>query len=172
MRGLLAAGALSLGAAALWLAAPWPVAPWPVALWTAAPPVDRVAAPTPPSPAAAFAPPPQPAPATLEAFRARPPFSAARRPPPPPAPAVAAAPAASGLLFDRYVVAGVVVADGAPVALLRDAGEGRLVRLRLGERLGEAVLVAIDLARLTFRVGDRTVTADVGSSDGSSGRNP
>jgi hypothetical protein len=158
MRGLLAAGALGVGAAALWLAAPEPSAP------VAAPPPAE----SPVAPAEGFVPPTPPAPTRLEAFRARPPFSAARRPPPPPAPEVVATPAPSGLLFDRYVVAGVVVSDGAPVALLRDAAAGTLVRLRRGDRLGEAVLVAIDLARLTFAVGDRTVTADVGSI----GRNP
>ena len=153
LSGLAAGGLLALGAAALILAAP-DLAP---------PAAPTEAAPAAAISAAAAAPPPARPATRLEAFLARPPFSAARRPPPPPAPAAVAAPAPSGLLFGRYAVTGVVSAEGAPVALLRDVAAGVLLRLRRGERLGEAVLVDIDLAQLTFRVGDDTVTADVGT---------
>lgn len=155
MRAVLALWLLALGGAALWLAVRAPLAPPP----PAAPGPESGAA---TAQAAPFSPAAPPA-ANLSALRERPLFSAARRPPPPaPAPV---APAPSGLLFDRYTVAGVVVTDGAAVAMLRDAQGGALLRLRVGQRLGAAELVAIDLARLTFRVGAATVVAPVRSED-------
>jgi len=128
----------------------------------AAPPPD----PAPPAARLRWSPPPAAA-LDAAALRARPPFSAARRPPPPQGagrPLAAAPP--PGLLFGRYEVAGVVKAGGAPVALLRDTRGGALIRLRVGDPLGDAVLTAVSMGELTFRAGAATVTAQVETRGG------
>jgi general secretion pathway protein N len=156
VRTAAAIATLALGAAALALAArPWgppPAAP--------APTMEEAA----PAPAPGFAAPADGAPPTLTAFLERPPFSAARRPPPP---ALAAAPAPSppatdpDLLFGQWEVVGVVATGADSVALLRDAAAGDLRRLKIGDRLGVAELIGIEMGALTFRAGDATVRAKI-----------
>ncbi|MEM7525333.1 MAG: hypothetical protein AAF360_16595, partial [Pseudomonadota bacterium] len=97
-------------------------------------------------------------------FLDRPLFSAARRPPPPVATGVPVAEPANDLLLGRYEVAGVLMLGAGPVAMLRDE-DGRLIRIRVGDRIaakrGEADVIEITLDALTFRRGDDTVSAPV-----------
>ncbi len=101
----------------------------------------------------------------LSPFLARPLFSAARRPPPPEAPGVPIEDPNAGLLFGRWEIAGVVSAGSGAVALLRDR-DGRLVRLRVGDRIAtaegdEAEATSVTLDALTFRRRGATVAAPV-----------
>lgn len=124
-------------------------------------------APRPPAPAVA-APPAFVAPRAetldMAAFLARPPFSAARRPAPAAPTPIALAQAGPPLLFDRYQIAGAVMAGTRRIAVLRDMREGGLVRVAEGERLGAGVLVSVGMGELTFSVGDATVTAPIGQA--------
>ena len=116
-----------------------------------------------PSPAA-MALPSVPAPAEqgdLSAFRDRPLFSAARRPPPPEAPGAPVEDPMAEMLFGRYEVAGVVKLGDKAVAMLRDARDGALLRIRVGDRVADADVVDITLESLTFRKGGDTVVAPV-----------
>ncbi|WP_340107458.1 hypothetical protein [Pikeienuella sp. HZG-20] len=153
--------ALSIAAGFSWIAArPWTQAP-------GAPPPPRPAA----APEAPDAPPPAPAAppqaTDLSDFTRRPLFSAARRPPPPETPGIAVEAPAPDLLFGRYEIAGVVVLGESALALLRDS-DGKLIRLRAGDRIpaggpgaGEARITEISLDSLTFTHQGATVTAPV-----------
>ncbi len=101
------------------------------------------------------------APGDLSAFRDRPLFSAARRPPPPEAPGQPVEDPMADMLFGRYEVAGVVKLGEKTVAMLRDARDGTLLRIRVGDRVGDADVVDITLESLTFRSGGDTVVAPV-----------
>ncbi|MDG1210962.1 MAG: hypothetical protein P8Q48_17710 [Paracoccaceae bacterium] len=105
-----------------------------------------------------------PAPATageIGAFQKRPLFSAARRPPPPEAPGEPIEDPMANMLFGRYEIAGVVKLGDKAVAMLRDATDGTLLRIRVGDRVGDADVVDITLESLTFRNGGDTVVAPV-----------
>lgn len=97
----------------------------------------------------------------LAPFRKRPIFSAARRPPPPEAPGEPVVDPMADMLFGRYEVAGVVKLGDKTVAMLRDARDGTLLRIRVGDRVGDADVVDITLESLTFRSGGDTVVAPV-----------
>lgn len=144
---------LSVAAAFLWLAA----SPW---LCGATKDASAALTPAP----AAMALPPVPAPASpgdLTAFQERPLFSAARRPPPPEAPGDPVEDPMAAMLFGRYEIAGVVKLGDKAVAMLRDARDGALLRIRVGDRVGDADVVEITLESLTFRQGGDTVVAPV-----------
>ena len=105
-----------------------------------------------------------PAPVTageISAFQKRPLFSAARRPPPPEAPGEPIEDPMANMLFGRYEIAGVVKLGDKAVAMLRDATDGTLLRIRVGDRVGDADVVDITLESLTFRKGGDTVVAPV-----------
>lgn len=97
----------------------------------------------------------------LSPFQNRPLFSAARRPPPPEAPGTPVEDPMADMLFGRYEVAGVVKLGEKTVAMLRDARDGTLLRIRVGDRVGDADVVDITLESLTFRKGGDTVVAPV-----------
>lgn len=97
----------------------------------------------------------------LSSFRDRPIFSAARRPPPPEAPGEPVEDPMADMLFGRYEIAGVVKLGDKTVAMLRDARDGTLLRIRVGDRVGDADVVDITLESLTFRNGGDTVVAPV-----------
>ena len=65
------------------------------------------------------------------------------------------------MLFGRYEIAGVVKLGDKAVAMLRDARDGTLLRIRVGDRVGDADVVDITLESLTFRNGGDTVVAPV-----------
>lgn len=98
---------------------------------------------------------------SLAPFQDRPLFSAARRPPPPEAPGQLVEDPMADMLFGRYEVAGVVKLGEKTVAMLRDARDGTLLRIRVGDRVGDADVVDITLESLTFRQGGDTVVAPV-----------
>lgn len=105
------------------------------------------------------------------ALAARPLFSAVRRPPPPEAPGVpVAAPETPDLLLGLYEIAGVIQLGDRTLAMLRDP-DGRLIRIRAGERIksakGEAEVLEITLESLTFRDAGETVVARVQGAEGS-----
>ena len=110
---------------------------------------------------------PEPARAALplSAFTERPLFSAARRPPPSEDPGLVVEATDSDLLFGAYEVAGVVKLGDRMMAMLRDTRDGRLIRLRPGDRLGDAEVLEITLDSLTFKDGDGTVSALVGGQN-------
>lgn len=97
----------------------------------------------------------------LSPFQTRPVFSAARRPPPPEAQGTPVEDPMADMLFGRYEVAGVVKLGDKTVAMLRDARDGALLRIRVGDRVGDADVVDITLESLTFRQGGDTVVAPV-----------
>lgn len=101
------------------------------------------------------------APGDLSPFQNRPLFSAARRPPPPEAPGQPVEDPMADMLFGRYEIAGVVKLGDKTVAMLRDARDGTLVRIRVGDRVDGADVVDITLESLTFRNGGDTVVAPV-----------
>lgn len=148
---LLAAAGFALLALPPWLAPEPPPAP-------AAPPAATVE-----EPGAGLG--DEPPPTDLSPFRNRPLFSVARRPPPPEAPGVKLEDPNAHLLFGRWEIAGVVEGRGGAVALLRDA-DGRLLRLRAGDRIptaegDEAEALSVALEALTFRRRGATVAAPV-----------
>ena len=100
-------------------------------------------------------------PGDLAPFLERPLFSAARRPPPPEAPGEPVEDPMADMLFGRYEIAGVVKLGDKAVAMLRDARDGTLLRIRVGDRVGDADVVDITLESLTFRNGGDTVVAPV-----------
>lgn len=100
-------------------------------------------------------------PIDLTAFTDRPLFSAARRPPPPEAPGAPVEDPMADMLFGRYEVAGVVKLGDKAVAMLRDGRDGTLLRIRVGDRVGDADVVDITLESLTFQSGGDTVVAPV-----------
>jgi hypothetical protein len=67
----------------------------------------------------------------------------------------------ANMLFGRYEIAGVVKLGDKAVAMLRDATDGTLLRIRVGDRVGDADVVDITLESLTFRNGGDTVVAPV-----------
>lgn len=103
-------------------------------------------------------------PGDLAAFLERPLFSAARRPPPPEAPGEPIEDPMADMLFGRYEVAGVVKLGDKAVAMLRDARDGTLLRIRVGDTVGDADVVDITLESLTFQSGGDTVVAPVKGS--------
>ncbi|MEM7270648.1 MAG: hypothetical protein AAF401_15520 [Pseudomonadota bacterium] len=155
MTRLIAPALLLLAAAGFgWLAAmPWldQRASAPAALG-AAPEAENH--PTPPEAAAG--------PKPLDAFTARPLFSAARRPPPPKEAGQPVEAPNADLLFGAYEVAGVVKLGDRMMAMLRDTRDGRLLRLRPGDSLDDAEVREITLDSLTFDQGGVTVIAPVG----------
>lgn len=123
---------------------------------------DPAAAKTPAPAAMALPSVPETAPVgSLAPFQERPLFSAARRPPPPEAPGVPVEDPMADMLFGRYEIAGVVKLGDKTVAMLRDARDGALLRIRVGDRVGDADVVDITLESLTFRKGGDTVVAPV-----------
>ncbi len=112
------------------------------------------AAPLPPLPT-------RPQPVSLTPFTDRPLFSAARRPPPPKEPGEPIEDPMANMLFGRYEIAGVVQLGDKAVAMLRDMRDGTLLRIREGDRVGDADVVEITLESLTFSDGGATVVAPV-----------
>lgn len=136
-----------------WIAAsPWLIAPSPEAATDTAPAPTALALPTVPEAAAQ---------GDLTPFQQRPLFSAARRPPPPEAPGEPVEDPMADMLFGRYEIAGVVKLGDKAVAMLRDARDGTLLRIRVGDQVGDADVVDITLESLTFRSGGDTVVAPV-----------
>ena len=149
---------LFLGVAALfgWIAAlPWLADQKAASAAGERPPPAAMALPSVPD----FAPP-----GDLAAFQERPLFSAARRPPPPEGPGEPIEDPMADMLFGRYEIAGVVKLGDKTVAMLRDARDGALLRIRVGDRVGDADVVDITLESLTFRHGGDTVVAPVKST--------
>ena len=83
------------------------------------------------------------------------------RPPPPEGPGEPIEDPMADMLFGRYEIAGVVKLGDKTVAMLRDARDGALLRIRVGDRVGDADVVDITLESLTFRNGGDTVVAPV-----------
>ncbi len=152
---------LAVAAGFAWIAAmPWLAAPSRIAAINGG--AVPVVAPLPSTPDATPA-------ADLTPFQKRPLFSAARRPPPPEAPGEPVDDPMANMLFGRYEIAGVVKLGDKAVAMLRDARDGTLLRIRVGDRVGDADVVEITLESLTFRNGGDTVVAPVTGAAGGTG---
>ncbi len=105
----------------------------------------------------------------LAPFQERPLFSAARRPPPPEAPGDLIEDPMADMLFGRFEISGVVKLGDKAIAMLRDARDGTLLRIRVGDQVGDADVVEITLESLTFRNGGDTVIAPVTGDAGGTG---
>lgn len=100
---------------------------------------------------------------SLEQTRERPLFQASRRPPPDMSGnGVALDDAASGLLFGRYRVTGVVVAGARAVALFRDAETGKSLTRRENELLDGWQVTGIEPRRVELRRGTELRVVTVG----------